>query len=211
MYFGGVVMIIGKFPFYQKWKSTGATFWKKRRFKKLLKLIPLPENRPVRILEVGCANGKDFIQFLQDDNRFQIWGVDIQHCHFEQDHIHFSQADAAALPFPDNSFDLVVSIGLLEHIEPMEKLCKAIYEFQRVGRHQLSVVPSISTIIEPHCLRPFFPFGLHAGMCSAQKDNPLHLNFFTEHTWTKFEGFYGCNIKRFYYLPPFIKNTVIYK
>lgn len=204
-------MIVGKLPFYQKWKRTGATLWKKRRFKKILRLIPLPEDRPIRVLEVGCANGKDFIQFLQNDQRFEIWGVDIQDYTPVEEKFQFILADAAALPFPDQSFDLVVSIGLLEHIEPIEKLCQVIQEFARVGRHQVSIVPSISTLLEPHCCRFLFPLRLHRRMCSWQKDVPLHLNFFTEHTWTKFKGFYGCKIKRFFYLPPIIKNTAIYK
>lgn len=204
-------MIIGKLPFYQAWKNNGATFWKKRRFKKILRLIPLPEDRPVRVLEVGCANGKDFIQFLRNDPRFEVWGVDIQDCTPAAEEFRFILADAAALPFPDQSFDLVVSIGLLEHIEPMEKLCRVIQEFERVGRHQVSIVPSVSTLIEPHCCGLFFPLRLHRRMCAAQTGVPLHLNFFTEHTWTKFEGFYDCKVKRFFYLPPLVRNTAIYK
>ena len=31
------------------------------------------------------------------------------------------------------------------------------------------------------------------------------------HTYGKFTGFTGCEIKRFFYIPPFITNTVIYK
>ena len=203
-------MLIGKLPFYQRWKKKGATFWKKRRFQKMLNLVPLPKDRPVKVLEVGCANGMDFIQFLAD-KPFDIWAVDIKPFRFEQKNVHFFLADAERLPFPDQSFDLVVSVGLLEHIEPMEKLCRVIQEFERVGRHQVSVVPSISTMIEPHCCSLFFPFRLHKKMCSEQRETALHLNFFTEHSWTKFKGFYGCKVKRFFYLPPFIRNTAVYK
>lgn len=204
------MIITGSLPFYRAWKTTWATFWKKRRFKKIIGLVPLPAYRPLRILEVGCSNGKDVIQFLARE-QFDIWGVDIIDCRSHLENIHFIQADAANLPFPNQSFDLVISVGLLEHIEPMEKLCKVIQEFDRVGKHQISIVPSIATLIEPHSFSFLFPFRIHRNMRSEQKDVPLHLNFFTEHTWTKFEGFYGCNMKRFFYLPPFIKNTVIYK
>lgn len=203
-------MLTAKLPFYQIWKDRGATFWKRRRFEKILRLVPLPEGRPLKILEVGCANGKDFIQFLKD-SPCEIWAVDIRPCQIEQEHVHFVLADAERLPFPNQTFDLVVSIGLLEHIEPMEKLCRVIREFERVGRHQVSVVPSISSLLEPHCCKLLFPLRLHRHMCAAQEGIPLHLNFFTEHTWTKFEGFYSCRVKRFFYLPPFIRNTAIYK
>ena len=203
-------MIIGQHPFYQKWKQTASTYWKKRRFSKIMSLLNLSPNQKMKILEVGCANGKDFIQFL-GDTTFDIWAVDINFYEFEQKNVRFQIADAANLPFADQSFDLVVSIGLLEHIEPMEKLCSVIQEFERVGRHQASVVPSISTFLEPHTGQLFFPFRLHKKLFSKQTAYPLHLNYFTEHTWTKFEGFYGCNVAKIFYLPPFIKNTVIYK
>lgn len=112
-------MLTAKLPFYQIWKDRGATFWKRRRFEKILRLVPIPEGRPLKILEVGCANGKDFIQFLKD-SPCEIWAVDIRPCQIEQEHVHFVLADAERLPFPNQTFDLVVSIGLLEHIEPME-------------------------------------------------------------------------------------------
>lgn len=163
-------------------------------------------NSDAKILEVGCANGKDFIQFA-NKKKYKIYAVDINEYEFEN--VKFINADAENLPFPDKSFDLVVSVGLLEHIEPVEKLCRIIREFDRVGKHQVSIVPSISTVIEPHCGSFRFPMKLHKNMCA--NDNNLRLNYFTEHTWTKFEGFLGCKVKRFYYIPPFIKNTVIYK
>lgn len=203
-------MIIGKLPFYKIWKKSGATALKKRRFNKMMSLIDLPTNRPIKILEVGCANGKDFIQFATDD-KYLISAVDINDCHINQKNVTFYQADAANLPFDNKSFDLVVTVGLLEHIEPVEKLCDVIKELDRVGLHQISVVPSISTLIEPHCGKLFFARRLHKNLFSEQEGTPLHLNFYTEHTWTKFKGFWGCNIKKLYYLPPIIKNTIIYK
>ena len=203
-------MIIGKLPFYGLWKKNGATALKKRRFEKIMSLVPLPKDRKIKILEVGCANGTDFIQFAADE-RYEISAVDINDCNINQKNVTFYKADAANLPFEDKSFDLVVTVGLLEHIEPMEKLCAVIHELERVGKHQVSVVPSVSTLLEPHCGKLFFSQRLHRKLFSDQPDCALHLNFFTEHTWTKFEGFWGCDVKRMYYLFPIIKNTVIYK
>lgn len=203
-------MIIGRLPFYNLWKSKGSFFLKKRRFRKIMKLVEFPEERKIRVLEVGCANGKDFIQFA-DNSRFEIWGVDIEDCAEIRGKIHFVRADAESLPFEDGYFDLVVTIGLLEHIEPMEKLCKVVSELERVGNHQISVVPSVTTLIEPHNFKLLFPLRMQRKMCAKQRGIPLHLNFFSEHTWTKFMGFSECRIKRFFYLPFFVRNTVIYK
>ena len=202
-------MIIGRLPFYDHWKRTYSRNFLKRRFEIIRSCIPLDLNQPIRVLEVGCANGKDFIQFLADSPA-EVWGVDLNPSPIQQENVKTIIADAAELPFPDNYFDLVVSVGLLEHIEPMEKLCTVIQEMDRVGKHVVSVVPSISTPLEPHCGKLFFPTGLHRSFCSPQ-EGPLHLNFFSEHTWTKFEGFCGCSIRRFFYIPPLIRNTIIYK
>ncbi len=209
-------MIIGKTRFYGAWKSKFSLCFKRRRFNKIISLAELPKGRPARILEVGCSNGMDFIRFTDGINA-QIWAADILPCEIGRENVHFVQADAESLPFPDKFFDLVVSVGLLEHIEPMEKLCRVIAEFDRVGRHQVSVVPSAATVLEPHSAELFFPLRIHKNMLSEgspgemKQASSLHLNFFTEHTWTKFRGFCGCKVKRFFYIPPFVTNTFIYK
>ena len=203
-------MILGRLPIYKAWKKYGSESLKKRRFNKIMEKIDMPKDRPLKVLEVGCANGMDFIRFTNDKD-FDISAVDLNYYEFERKDVKFYQADAAKLPFADKEFDVVVSIGLLEHIEPMEKLCEVIAEFDRVGKHQVSVVPSVSTFIEPHCAGFRFPLRLHKKMFSEQEGMPLHLNFFSEHTWTKFSGFWGCQVGKFYYMPPIIKNTIIYK
>ncbi|MDP3646179.1 MAG: methyltransferase domain-containing protein [bacterium] len=43
------------------------------------------------------------------------------------------EADAGALPFPDKSFDLVVSIGLLEHLDDYGKILAEQYRVLRKG------------------------------------------------------------------------------
>ena len=69
-------MILGKLPLYRVWKARYGTHFKRRRFERIMKLVPLSSDHPVRILEVGCSSGKDFIQFLDGPN-VEIWGVDL--------------------------------------------------------------------------------------------------------------------------------------
>ena len=204
-------MVLGHMKLDRKWKDRGSTGLKERRAQRLMELVPRPEGRPLRVLEVGCGNGKDLMQFLSDGSQYQIWGVDVKYQGFTQDNFTFCEADGADMPFPDKYFDVVVTVGVLEHIEPMEKLCAMIKEMDRVGEHLVSVVPCISTFLEPHCGGIRWPMKLHPEYMGEQPGIPLHLNFFTDHTWTKFEGFAGCTVKRFYYLAPLIRNTVIYK
>ena len=97
-------MIIGKMKFYRVWKDKYSSFWKKRRFNKIMGLLKLPDRERIKVLEVGCSNGRDFIQFLPRD-KFEIWGADIDaDCGADTD-IHFVTADAADLPFDDGEFD----------------------------------------------------------------------------------------------------------
>ncbi len=203
-------MILGKTAFYRWWAGRASSYFRRRRLKKLLGLVELPE-RQVRVLEVGCGQGKDVLRQLAGDARYELWGVDILPQELELDGVHFVQADAEHLPFADASFDLVITVGVLEHIEPFEKLCAVIAELDRVGRHQISVVPLLSTLVEPHCGALRWPLRLHRDKLGVQPDGTLSLNYMCDHSWSKFRGFAGCSVARFWCLPPFIRNTAIYR
>ena len=202
-----------KTPLYRVWKNAVAGGLKKRRLKILFKKTGLDRTeKKIRILEIGCANGKDALQFLGDGTKYELVGLDIKDGQVDMENFTFVQGDAASLPFPDKSFDLVISIGLLEHIEPMEKLSEVIREIRRVGKNHASIVPSVSTWLEPHTVKPLWPRRLHKGFVHKHSENQiLHLNFFSDHTWTKFEGFSDAEVERFFYLFPLIRNTIIYK
>lgn len=181
-----------------------------QRFERMMRLVRLPEGK-LRVLEVGCGEGKDVLQFMAGDSRYELWAVDILPQELRWEDVHFVQADAARLPFEDGSFDLVITVGVLEHIEPVEKLCAVIRELGRVGRHQLTVVPSVSTLIEPHCGALRWALRLHRDKLGAQEDGTLRLNYLSDHTWSKFGGFAGCSVEKTWYLPPLISNTIIFR
>ena len=176
-----------------------------------MRLAGLRDAEEYSILEVGCANGKDVVQFLDGKREYRVTGLDLKDGQIHQKNFCFVKGDAQALPFEDKSFDLVISVGLLEHIEPIEKLCQAVREIERVGKSYVCVVPSVSSLIEPHCGSARFPFRIHRKMIEKHQHTPLRLNYFTEHTWSKFLGFRECDIERRFYFFPFIRNTFIYK
>jgi SAM-dependent methyltransferase len=203
-----------KTPLYAFWKNTLASGLKKKRLRAILSLSGYRSytgSEPLRVLEVGCGNGRDAVQFLADP-RYCVTGVDIKPAKIEQANFTFMQADAEALPFGDDAFDLVISVGLLEHIEPIEKLARVISEINRVGKAYVNIVPSVSTPLEPHALRLFWPRRLQKRFVHKRSARQiLKLNFFSDHTWTKFEGFSEADVARKWYLFPLVRNTFIYK
>jgi len=202
-----------KTPVYRLWKNKLARSLKKRRLRIMLDKTGtsrLPGK--IRVLEIGCANGMDAIQFMADASRYDIYGVDLNDSRIEMENFTFRQCDAAELPFPDGYFDLVITIGLLEHIEPMEKLCAVASEIRRVGKAYANVMPSISTWLEPHTVSLLWPRFLHKKMVEKRSANQiLRLNFFSDHTWTKLTGFAEADVCRFWYFAPFVRNTLVYK
>jgi SAM-dependent methyltransferase len=204
-------MIIGKTGWYGYWKSVVSRRFKEHRLRQIFRLIKLDTTKKLRILEIGCGDGKDVIQFLSDGGHYDLYGVDIKDSRICQDNFTFVLCDAEKMPFDDRYFDLVISIGVLEHIEPMEKLSRIIQEIDRVSKNYVAVIPSLNTPIEPHTLGLFWPLRLEKGMVHKHTKTVLKLNFFTDHTWSKFQGFQQAEIRKKWYIPPFIMNTFIYK
>ena len=199
-----------KSPLYRVWKRGLSTRLKRNRFDRIMSKFHFPPDTTVRVLEIGCADGRDMIQFLRESPRFEVHGLDLKEQTLPPG-VSFHLADASALPFADGAFDLVISVGLLEHIEPMEKLSAVIKEIRRVGRAYAAVVPSVSTFLEPHALKPRWPLRFHRKLVHKHSAGEiLHLNYFTDHTWTKFEGFAGAEAERFFYLFPFVRNLLVY-
>ena len=203
--------MLTKSGLYNLWKNDIATPIKRRRVEYMLRLLKLPKKQKLKILEIGCSNCKDVIRFLNSESRYELYGVDIVDSNHKQDNFTFVKCDAEELPFESKFFDAVISVGTLAHIDSMEKLSKITKECERVGKSYIMVVPSLMTPLEPHAVRPFWPLMYHRNMISKHTKSKLKLNFFSDHTWSKFEGFKDADIRRYWYIPFLILDTVIYK
>jgi ubiquinone/menaquinone biosynthesis C-methylase UbiE len=90
-----------------------------------------------RVLDVGCGKGFLLYEFTQAVPGIEICGVDISEYAIEhskeeiRDHVQV--ASAVELPFPDDHFDLVVSITTLHNLYNFE-LWAALQEIERVAR-----------------------------------------------------------------------------
>jgi SAM-dependent methyltransferase len=82
----------------------------------------LPHSHNARVLEIGCGMGELLIGL--SNLGYRCTGLDVSRTRIEHlrsqcgKRIRFEQAEGTALPFPDASFDAVISIQLFEHLHP---------------------------------------------------------------------------------------------
>lgn len=101
----------------------------------------------VKALDVGCGTGIG-IRYALDKGR-DVWGIDFADATREwKRHGVLDRckvASALDIPYPENSFDLVVCFDVMEHI-PEEDALAALKEMRRVG--SLAFVYSIALTLE---------------------------------------------------------------
>ncbi len=102
-----------------------------------------------RVLDVGCAKGFLLHDLKEEVPGISVAGIDVSAYAIGEamDSIRpFVQvADARALPFPDRSFDLVLSINTIHNLE-LQDLFKSLLEIERVSRaHKFIVVDAYQT------------------------------------------------------------------
>jgi SAM-dependent methyltransferase len=98
-----------------------------------------------RILDVGCGKGFLLYDFTQVVPGVVVEGIDISEYAIqnakEEVRAFLQVGSAAELPFPDGSFDLVISLNTLHNLQCFE-LDRALREIERVGRNKYIVVES---------------------------------------------------------------------
>ena len=96
-----------------------------------------------KILDVGCGKGFLLYEFTQAVPGVQVQGIDISEYAIQNSKPEVREflkvGNATQLPFPDNSFDLVVSITTLHNLYCFD-LEKALCEIERVGKKSKYIV-----------------------------------------------------------------------
>ncbi len=115
---------------------------KKLRFYRLLVEQVAPENRPPYILDLGCAFG-NFLDSLNVD--WPRFGLDtsefaISRAQKQIKSVKFAASDISTIPF-EQSFDIIVSFDVLEHVENLGKVAATIRSKLLSGGHVIFVVP----------------------------------------------------------------------
>jgi SAM-dependent methyltransferase len=92
--------------------------WEKDMVNKITDEISKDEIK--RVLEVGCSNGRWLRWFCREYN-CEGYGVDSNAAGFKKKDMNFILGDAFKLPYEDNIFDVVFSLGLIEHFKKHER------------------------------------------------------------------------------------------
>jgi SAM-dependent methyltransferase len=89
------------------------------------------------VLDVGCAKGFLMHDLAQLIPGVQVTGIDVSEYAIanaiEDMRPHVHMADARSLPFPDASFDVVISINTIHNLE-RDECAQALREIERVSR-----------------------------------------------------------------------------
>jgi SAM-dependent methyltransferase len=99
-------------------------------------------NKNSYVLDVGCGTGR-WTRYVADQVGF-VEAVDPSNAVLQADvlladknNVRISQASADYIPFPDNSFDLVFSLGVLHHIPDTKKALSKCVEKVKPGGYFL--------------------------------------------------------------------------
>lgn len=119
---------------------------RRKIIEKLIDKIVQPKEK-LKILDVGCGSGGN-IKFLQKFGK--VIGVDnskmaISFCR-RNNLKNVLLGDAVRLPFNKNSFDLITSLDLLEHVKDDQKALKEFNRVLKPGGHLLITVPALKIL-----------------------------------------------------------------
>lgn len=90
-----------------------------------------------KILDIGCGKGFLMFDFTKVLPGIEVYGIDISSYAIENAKPEIKgriiEGNAASLPYPDNHFDLVISLNTLHNLYNFE-LIEALREIERVGK-----------------------------------------------------------------------------
>jgi SAM-dependent methyltransferase len=101
----------------------------------------LPAGAAPTVLDYGSGEGKHLHLVRKVKPRARLVGVDVRDTHTKVDFEFHRVAGDAALPFDADTFDLVISCDVLEHVESIERSLDEIRRVLRPGGAFIGFVP----------------------------------------------------------------------
>lgn len=119
--------------------------------------------RDYRILDWGCGRGRQVAWLIE--HGFDAYGVEIDQAPIDHAREYFDARgwgdrlrviDAAGrVPFPDESFDCLISQQVLEHVRDLPTVAAEMNRITRQGGNGFHIFPAHLRIVEGHLHMPF--------------------------------------------------------
>lgn len=129
-----------------KAQKQGGDYWRNANFEEHLKLTSYQTSyqyllknypSPQKILEAGCGIGRWVIPLSKE--KYEVTGIEIEKealdtikQNYSADNLTLVHGDIFNMSFPDKSFDIILSLGVLEHFENQSIQKDAVLEHVRV-------------------------------------------------------------------------------
>jgi SAM-dependent methyltransferase len=120
---------------------------------KIERLLRLNPDRPLRILEIGCGSGGISNYFGTHPAGHVVDAVDVIDTRVVNEGFSFQLVTGTELPFADETFDLVLSNHVIEHVGRDTSQLAHLREMRRVMKPDgigYLAVPNRWRLIEPH-------------------------------------------------------------
>lgn len=135
-------------------------------------LDSLPPNS--RVLDIGCGNGKNMFYGTQKKT-LNMFGLEQSQALKEicaNQGLNVVQGNALNLPFENDSFDAIIMIAVIHHINPLEH-DKVLMEIQRVLKPNAQCLITNWAVEQPEGARRQFTKGLNMVLWKGKENNPL--------------------------------------
>ena len=114
-------------------------------------------------LDIACGSGYGSNYLIRSGARLVVGGdisqrgIESAKAHYAQDGLHFLVTDAQQLPFDDESFDAVVSLETIEHLEAPRQFLSECYRVLKPGGWFIGSTPN-RAITSPYTQKPLWPY-----------------------------------------------------
>ena len=128
------------------------------RVKRMIKFEKLLHPNPEHVvLDVGGYPRTWTIrpQLSKRIDCLNVHSIDWDESKFPEHHIATLVGDGCGLDFPDDSYDILFSNSVIEHVGDWQKQQEFAQEVRRVGNMLWIQTPALACPIEPHYLAPF--------------------------------------------------------
>jgi ubiquinone/menaquinone biosynthesis C-methylase UbiE len=115
----------------------------RRRF--AIEMIEAKLPKGSKILDVGCGTGHLAAELAR--RGYETWGTDLSEgmIQYAREHYNpdrFQAADIEKIPFPDNTFDGIVCLGVMEYLGSDEPALREMHRVLKPGGHAVITTPS---------------------------------------------------------------------